>query len=67
MGRRLPLSGTMEFALPDRTIRAGADDALHIPRGVPHAFRVVSPDGARLLIAGTPAGHERFFLEAGLG
>lgn len=59
------LEGSVEFALPERRILAGVDDALHIPRGVPHAFRVASPDGARLLIIGTPAGHERFFLEAG--
>jgi mannose-6-phosphate isomerase-like protein (cupin superfamily) len=61
----LVLEGAVEFALPDGNITVAADDALHIPRGVPHAFRIASPEGARLLIVGTPAGHERFFLEAG--
>lgn len=34
------------------------------PRGIPHSFRVES-ETARFLGLSTPAGHERFFREAG--
>ncbi|MFP5451663.1 MAG: cupin domain-containing protein [Thermoleophilia bacterium] len=59
------LEGTVRFHLAGEEVDAGADDALHVPRGTPHAFVVTSPDPARLLIVGTPAGHDRFFLAAG--
>lgn len=59
------LSGTVRFHVDGRVIDAGPDDALHIGRGTPHAFLVTAPEGARVLIVGTPAGHERFFLAAG--
>ena len=59
------LEGEVEFHLDGRRVTARAGDALHVPRGVPHAFKVVSPEGARLLGIGTPAGHERFFAAAG--
>ena len=61
----LVLRGTVEFRVADERVVATADDALFVPRGVPHAFRVASPDGARLLCMGTPGGHEAFFLAAG--
>jgi mannose-6-phosphate isomerase-like protein (cupin superfamily) len=61
----LVLEGSLELAFGDERVVAGPDDALHVPRGVEHAFRVVSPEGARVIIVGTPAGHERFFLAAG--
>lgn len=61
----LVLEGTVEFRVADERVDAEADDALFVPRGVPHAFRVTSPDGARLLCMGTPGGHEAFFLAAG--
>jgi quercetin dioxygenase-like cupin family protein len=35
-----------------------------LPRGIPHAFRVISP-GARLLVLGTPSGMEELFRRAG--
>lgn len=59
------LEGQVEYFLDGERVLAGAGDALHIPRGVPHAFRVLSPEGARILGIGTPAGHERFFALAG--
>jgi quercetin dioxygenase-like cupin family protein len=61
----LILEGTLELVVGTERLTAGADDALHLPRGIPHAFRVTSPGGARVLIVGTPAGHERFFAAAG--
>jgi quercetin dioxygenase-like cupin family protein len=59
------LDGVVEFFLDGERVTASAGDALHVPRGIPHAFRVVSPEGARLLGIGTPAGHEQFFALAG--
>lgn len=59
------LDGEVLFHIDGTSVSAGVDDALHVPRGVPHAFLVTSPGGARLLIIGSPAGHERFFLAAG--
>jgi mannose-6-phosphate isomerase-like protein (cupin superfamily) len=61
----LVLSGTVELKIADQRVTAEADDAAFVPRGVPHAFRVTSPEGARLLCMGTPGGHEAFFLAAG--
>jgi quercetin dioxygenase-like cupin family protein len=59
------LDGSVEYFLDGTCVLAHTGDALHIPRGVPHAFRVVSPAGARMLGISTPAGHERFFGLAG--
>lgn len=54
----LVLAGTVEFKIGDERLTAGTDDSAFVPRGVPHAFRVASPEG-------TPGGHEAFFLDAG--
>jgi quercetin dioxygenase-like cupin family protein len=43
---------------------AGPGSTVFIPRGAEHAF-TVSSETARFLILNTPAGHERFFREAG--
>ena len=40
-------------------------DAVSIPAGIGHAFSVTSPDPARFLILGSPAGIDRFFADAG--
>jgi quercetin dioxygenase-like cupin family protein len=48
-----------------RTIVAGSGDAVSIPSGTGHAFRVTSGGPARYLILGTPAGIETFFADAG--
>jgi quercetin dioxygenase-like cupin family protein len=47
------------------TAVARAGDAVSIPPGVGHAFSVTSPEPARYLIAGTAAGIEDFFADAG--
>ena len=44
------------------TVEAG--EAVFLPRGVPHAFRVEA-EGTRLLEINTPGGFERFHIEAG--
>ena len=43
------LAGELRFKVGDRTILVRAGDTLNAPRGVPHGFRVVSPEGARFL------------------
>ena len=49
----------------DRTVVSlGAGDEVHLPRGVPHAFKA-GADGARLLEINTPGGFEDFHLEVG--
>lgn len=44
---------------------AGPGDTVTIPTGVGHAFSVTSPEPARYLILGTPAGIDAFFADAG--
>lgn len=43
------LAGEMRFQVGDQTIRASAGDRLLAPKGIAHAFCVVSPAGARFL------------------
>lgn len=59
------LRGCVEVAIGAQRFVAGPDDAIFAPRGVPHAWRVVSPGGARVLMVTTPGGHEQLFLDAG--
>jgi quercetin dioxygenase-like cupin family protein len=63
------LAGELTFQCEEdgevRTLIAKAGDALSIPSGVPHAFRVSSREPARYLILGTPAGIAAFFADAG--
>ncbi len=63
------LEGELTFRFEEdgavRTLVAGAGDAVSIPVGVGHAFSVTGEGPARYLIAGTPAGIEAFFADAG--
>lgn len=43
------LAGRMKFRIGDRTFEAGAGETLLAPKGVPHHFRVESPEGAHCL------------------
>lgn len=43
-------SGRIRFRVGDEEFLAQAGDTVVAPRGVPHAFRVESPEGARALI-----------------
>jgi mannose-6-phosphate isomerase-like protein (cupin superfamily) len=43
-------SGRIRFRIGDEEFIAQAGDTLVAPRGVPHAFRVESPQGARALV-----------------
>ena len=59
------LEGEMEFVADGTTVRAGAGSVVHVPRGVLHTYRNIGPGSVRQLVLITPAGFERFFLEAG--
>lgn len=43
------LEGRMRFRAGDRTFEAGPGETVLAPKGVPHHFRVESPEGARCL------------------
>jgi quercetin dioxygenase-like cupin family protein len=47
------------------SVVAGPGAAFTIPAGIGHAFSVTSPDPARYLIVGSPAGIDAFFADAG--
>jgi quercetin dioxygenase-like cupin family protein len=58
------LSGEVRVQHGENVIEAVAGSLVHGPRGVPHGFRVDSPE-ARLLLFFGPAGVEGFFREGG--
>jgi quercetin dioxygenase-like cupin family protein len=58
------ITGSITARLGDDERRVGAGEAVFLPRGVPHTFRV-DEDGTRLLEINTPGGFERFHIEAG--
>lgn len=56
------LDGELEVGVGDESIVLGEREVRFAPRGLPHTFRVVSPQ-ARFLILGTPARFENWFFE----
>jgi quercetin dioxygenase-like cupin family protein len=59
------ISGEVRFRQGDRDFTEGAGGFVWTPRGVPHAFRVLS-DEAHVLVLVSPGGFERMFEEAGV-
>jgi len=55
------LAGTYRIWCGDDTFEAGVQDFVYLPRGVPHAWRVVSEMAGRKLILAVPGGIEDFF------
>jgi mannose-6-phosphate isomerase-like protein (cupin superfamily) len=53
------LEGEFDFYVADQTLRAGPGATVHAPRGLPHAFKVVSTVPGRALVLTTPGGFER--------
>ena len=43
------LEGTLEVRLGDEKLIVGPDHTISIPMKTPHAFKVVSPEGARII------------------
>ena len=58
------IDGTYEFWLDGQITPVAAGASIFLPRGVPHTFRVVSPNPGRNLTILTPGGLEEFFVEA---
>jgi quercetin dioxygenase-like cupin family protein len=58
------LEGELRFHVAGEEHRAVAGQTVAIPRGVPHAFLIVS-ERARFLVLNTPGGHDRFFRDGG--
>jgi mannose-6-phosphate isomerase-like protein (cupin superfamily) len=59
------LNGELEVLDGERLITARAGDFVFIPRGTLHRFRNTGVDAARMVFLFTPAGFDKFFLEAG--
>jgi quercetin dioxygenase-like cupin family protein len=56
------LEGEIMFTCGEETFHAKAGDTMFLPKNVLHSFQVVT-DKAEVLIALTPAGLEKFFIE----
>jgi uncharacterized cupin superfamily protein len=59
------VAGEFELEVDGERLRACAGETIHVPRGVIHSGRNVGADMGRRVLVFTPAGMERFFLEAG--
>ncbi|MFD7734414.1 cupin domain-containing protein [Kitasatospora phosalacinea] len=59
------LSGELEILNGDTPFTARQGDFVYIPRGVAHRFKNVGLHVARMVFLFTPAGFDKFFLEAG--
>lgn len=57
------LTGEIEWVLGDETGHAGPGEALYIPRGTEHAWRVIGTEPCRHIVTVTPGGFEGFFVE----
>lgn len=61
------LTGDIEFWLDGETCHRGPGEAVFIPRGTEHTFRVTSDVPSRHLVILTPGGFEGFFYEMAKG
>ncbi len=59
------LAGEFELTVDGAPSRVRAGQSIHIPRGVVHASANVGASTGRRVVLFSPAGMERFFLEAG--
>ncbi len=60
------IGGELGYSLEGgEELRAGAGETVHVPAGVLHATRNAGPAELSRLVLFSPAGMERFFLEAG--
>ena len=59
----LLLTGEVAFYVADQSFIVRPGDFLHVPRGVIHHFKVLTPD-AKIIATYTPAGEEQAFIHA---
>lgn len=57
------LAGRYRIRCGDESFEAGEHDFVYLPRGISHAWQVVSPDAATKLILAVPGGIEGFFYD----
>jgi quercetin dioxygenase-like cupin family protein len=60
------LEGAMEATFRGEKLTVRAGETLHIPANAPHQFHNSAGQPARLICICSPAGQEKFFLEAGV-
>jgi quercetin dioxygenase-like cupin family protein len=59
------VAGEFEMEVDGELMRVSAGQTVHVPRGVIHSGRNVGADIGQRILLFSPAGMERFFLEAG--
>jgi quercetin dioxygenase-like cupin family protein len=59
------LGGEIELTCGDQTLTAEAGDFVYTPKDVPHKYRVIGEQPARVLLLFSRPGFESFFAEAG--
>jgi quercetin dioxygenase-like cupin family protein len=59
------LEGEFEVHIDDQQLTAGPGTWVTLAKGSLHYFKNIGPTPAKMLILATPAGLDRFFLEAG--
>jgi quercetin dioxygenase-like cupin family protein len=59
------VEGEFEMVLDGELMRVSAGETVHVPQGVIHAGRNMGQDVGQRVLLFSPAGMERFFLEAG--
>ena len=58
-------AGRFEMTVDGVRTELGPGDVVHVPRGVEHSGRSLAGEPGRRVLVFSPAGMERFFLEAG--
>ena len=46
-------------------LRGRRGDAIYLPKGIPHALRVIGNEGVALVVCVVPGGFDRFFAACG--
>jgi quercetin dioxygenase-like cupin family protein len=59
------VAGQFEMEVDGERMRVSAGDTVHVPRGVIHSGKNVGEEVGRRVLLFSPAGMERFFMEAG--
>lgn len=57
------LSGEVEMLIGDQTTRLNADDLIFCPKGVPHSWKIIGEEKAKVMMSIFPSGLEHMFTE----
>jgi quercetin dioxygenase-like cupin family protein len=58
-------SGEMEINRGGELLRGREGDVIYLPKGIPHALRVIGNEGVALVVCVVPGGFDRFFAACG--